>query len=252
MAPGVSSDKSRYLVDARTLVAGGVALVVSGVLVALFLWMVAPAAAREVKAACAGLRPTLSNPALCPEGQDSCTLPQPAPDFTVTAHDGRQIQLSQFRGKVVLLNFWASWCAVCKAEKPSLRAMSAELSSDDYVVVTLASDAEWAKVLLAIALAHNPAQVPDKFKDAQAAAPTMEEALSIYGKAMPRGTPYQVFLDQPSGDDNLGQVAQRWGIEKVPESFLIDREGRIRYYFVNKRDWTASVAATCIRSLVDE
>jgi hypothetical protein len=60
-----------------------------------------------------------------------------------------------------------------------------------------------------------------------------------------------VFLDPPNGDSNIGAIASSWGITAVPESALIDRNGNIRAYFVNKRDWQSPVAETCIRSVID-
>jgi peroxiredoxin len=196
---------------ATRIAAIGVVGVAAVIVVGMFVWMVPPAAAREAKAACGGLRPTMTNPAL---GQ----LPTVAPDFTVTGHDGKQVKLSDFRGKVVLLNFWASWCGVCKSEKPSLEEMTRHMAGDQFAVVTLASDKEW-----------KPVQ-----------------------EALPNGSPFQVFLDPPAGDDNLGQIATAWGIKAVPESFIVDRTGRIRHYFVNKRDWDSGVAETCLQSLIDE
>jgi hypothetical protein len=60
-----------------------------------------------------------------------------------------------------------------------------------------------------------------------------------------------VLLDPPPGDENIGKITASWGIAKVPESALIDRQGNIRAYFVNKRDWTLPVAETCLRSVID-
>jgi len=241
------AEKSAYLIDVRTLVALGLSGLFAAILIGFYLWMVRPAAAREALAACNGLRPSPGNDALG-------TLPVAAPDFTVKTHDGTPVQLSQFRGKVVLLNFWASWCGVCEIEKPSVFHVAEDLGdADDFVVLSLASDTDWANVLVALSKAHNPSAVPDKFKKVPPDRPTMDEALQIYGRAVPNGTPYQVMLDKPvSGDGSIGTIAKAWGVEKVPDSFLIDRMGRIRYYFSNKRDWGASVAQTCLQSVIDE
>jgi len=248
--PVPATKSGTYLVDVRTLVVVGVTGLLAAVLVGFYLWMVRPSAAREAQAACAGLLPQKINKALNPE---LGTLPVVAPDFTVTTHDGRQVQLSHFRGKVVLLNLWASWCGVCKTEKPSLYAITNELAADDVVVLTLASDTDWARVLVSLSCAHNPATVPERFcGDVKTAKPTMEEALAIYSRALPNGTPYQVMLDPPQGDENVGAIATAWGVKAVPESFVIDRLGRVRYYFDNKRDWNMSVAKTCLQSIVDE
>jgi peroxiredoxin len=245
-----------YLVDIRVLTAVGVCVATGLLLATLFVWMVKPASAREIQAACKGLQPTLSNPALCPDGDRRCTLPQPAPDFTVTSHDGKSVRLSDFRGKVVLLNFWASWCETCKTEKPSLAGMSRRLGGDDYAVLTLASDTDWAKVLLSLAVAHQPAAVPERFTrkaPESRAIPTLDEALAAYAQALPGGLPYAVYLDPPADDDaKVGAIGTAWGMTGVPESFLIDKQGRIRYYFVSKRDWTSSVADTCLQALIDE
>lgn len=174
--------------------------------------LIEPAAAREVQAACKGLRPSPDNP-------NFGSLPAVAPvNFSAQDHTGKMVNLADYRGKVVFLNFWASWCNVCKAEKPGLMEMTRELSSDDFVVLTLASDNAWDAVKA----------------------------------TLPNGAPFNVLLDPPKGDDSLGQIARSFGVKAVPDSFVIDREGKVRYYFVNKRDWHSDVAQTCLKALVDE
>ena len=157
---------------------------------ALFVWMTPRAAARETKAACEAMRSEAGIEAW------KSALPTAAHDFTAQDHMGRPVKLSDYRGKVVLLNFWASWCNVCRAEKPSLTSMTDEMAQDGFVVVTLASDHTWDDVR----------------------------------KVLPKGAPFQVLLDPPTDigrpgpadDDNIGAIAQSYGIEAVPESFLIE------------------------------
>src|SRR5690606_33458134 len=80
-----------------------------------------------------------------------------------------------------------------------------------------------------------------------------EEAMGIYGRELPRGSvPFRVFLDPPNGDDTIGVIAPSWGLDNVPETALIDRDGNIRAHFVNKRDGSSPVAQTCIRAVLDE
>ncbi len=81
---------------------------------------------------------------------------------------------------------------------------------------------------------------------------TITDALEAYRHALPNGVPFNVLLDKPNGDDTIGAIAAAWGIKAVPESALIDRQGNIRHYFVNKRDWQMPVAETCLRSVIDE
>jgi thiol-disulfide isomerase/thioredoxin len=228
-------------------IVGGAVALVGVVVVVAFLWMVPRAAVREVRAACAALRPEAeANKALCPDGAEHCRFPLPAPDFTALDRNGKPVHLSDFRGKVVLLNFWASWCHVCHEEKPKLNGLAEDLASDDFVVLALASDRRWSDVLLAIVAALAPGtRIP------QGELP-MSQVLGIYQQALPEGLPFQVALDPPGDDSNIGQITASWGIKLVPESALIDREGNIRAYFVNKRDWDSDVAETCLRSLIDE
>jgi thiol-disulfide isomerase/thioredoxin len=289
--------RSGVFLDARVLLVGGCVALIGVFVLAFFLWMVPNAAAREQKAACAGLgsQPPMP-PGLCPGG--NCKYPIPAPDFTAFDHNGKPVKLSDFRGKVVLLNFWASWCGLCKTEKPHLSDMAGELSSGDFVVIALASDRNWTDVLIAIVDALAPtsgmkavmaisgtddgaiAQItkiikthPDEhdqiltYLQAQhgkeyavkvdAAIPKgadvpLADALAAYKAALPDGVPFNVLLDPPDGDSNIGAIAAAWGIKAVPESALIDRQGNIRHYFVSKRDWQTPVAETCLRSVIDE
>ena len=237
----------------RTLLGAGFLALIGAAVLGLFLWMITPAAEREVRAACTGLNSAPPNAVLCPVGQESCSFPIAAPDFTVLGNDGKPVKLSSFRGKVVLLNFWASWCGVCKMEKPKIQEMANSMANDEFAVVTVASDRDWSKVLLAIVKALAP-NVPLQGADGKPLGdePTLQDALALYGRALPNGVPFSVYLDPPDGDGNIGAVAAAWGIKAVPESFLIDRAGNIRAYFVNKRDWTSGISETCIQSVIDE
>jgi thiol-disulfide isomerase/thioredoxin len=243
-AQGARTDDARrgVVVDPRAIAAGGAVAVIGLVVLAFFLWMVPNAAAREAKAACTGLRTT--GPAMC-NGRP-CQLPMDAPEFTALDNKGNPVKLSQFRGKVVLVNFWASWCGVCKTEKPKLVQMAEELAGDEFEVIALASDRSWSDVLLSLVESLSPRT---KLPDGDV---TMQQALDVYRRALPQGVPFDVYLDPPAGDGNIGAIAASWGIKAVPESALIDRQGRIRAYFVNKRDWQSPVAETCLRSVIDD
>ena len=197
--------------DGPKIAALGLVAVASALLVGYFVWMVQPAAAREAVAACNGMKANPKNKQLGP-------IPRPAPDFTVMSPKGKPVKLSEYKGKVVLVHFWASWCGACEQEKPSLTKMAEDLTGPDFQVVTIASDLDWSAV----------------------------------GKALPHGAPFQVFLDKPDEEGSIGPLTTSWGTTAVPESFLIDRKGRIRMYFDNRRDWDAPIAEACIQSIIDE
>jgi thiol-disulfide isomerase/thioredoxin len=248
--PELKADKARppgFAIDPRAMLVGGAVALIGVAVFALFLWMVPGAAEREIEAACRGLHPESElKPQLCPGGQP-CSAPVPAPDFTAQDITGHPVSLKSFRGKVVLLNFWASWCNVCKTEKPKLNEMASEMASkDDFVVLALASDRNWADAMAAVLESLAPEAAASLPKN-----PTMEQVSAGFGKALPHGTPFNVLLDPPEGDGNIGKIAASWGITAVPESALIDRQGNIRAYFGNRRDWKLPVVQTCLQSLID-
>jgi peroxiredoxin len=181
-----------------------------------FVLLVKPSVEREYRAACQGLRPAPPSQALTASGFRS--FPMPAPDFAVQDIHGNMRRLSEFRGQVVFLNYWATWCPPCKEEVPSIEALQDRLG-DDFVVLALASSSDWQPIV----------------------------------KEFPLGTNMTVLLDPPaSQDEQIGRIARAYGVPALPETFVIDRQGFIRYYFVNKRDWKSDVAVTCLRSVIDE
>lgn len=65
------------------------------------------------------------------------TVGQPAPDFTLRTVDGEQISLSQFKGKPVIINFWATWCPPCRLEMPALEEISHQAAEKGFVLLAV-------------------------------------------------------------------------------------------------------------------
>ena len=138
------------------------------------------------------------------------TDPTPVPDTSFTDPEGGTHSLADYRGKVVLLNFWATWCAPCREEMPSLDALQAELGGDDFQVV-------------AIAAGHNPAPAIEKF---------LTEA---------KITNLPVLLDPRQG------LARGMGVMGMPVTVLIDREGNEIARLIGGADWASEASKTLIR-----
>ena len=114
---------------------------------------------------------------------------EPAPNFKLQNLDGQSISLSDFRGKPVLLNFWATWCLFCHAEMPYFQEISEE----------------WSDRGLAV-LAINWGESPSKVK----------EFLQSQGLSLP------VLLDAKK------KVAQKYNVPPIPTTFFIDKDGIIQ------------------------
>ncbi len=113
---------------------------------------------------------------------------QPAPDFTIALLDGSWLTLSALRGKVVVVNFWASWCPPCADELPDLQRVWSAYSERGVTLVGVA------------------------FSDEEAAVRDFIERFS---------------LTYPVGLDENGRVAGRYGITGVPETFVVDANGNV-------------------------
>ncbi|HEY4930327.1 MAG TPA: TlpA disulfide reductase family protein [Terriglobales bacterium] len=111
-----------------------------------------------------------------------------APDFTVTDIDGRKLSLADYKGKVVLLDFWATWCGPCRTEIPRFVEMQNKYGTDGFQVIGVSMDDD--------------------------AKPVREFAQQ-----------YKLNYPVAVGDDRL---AERYGgVLGLPVNFIIDREGRI-------------------------
>lgn len=135
-----------------------------------------------------------------------------APDFTLTDMQGQQVSLSQFRGKVVVLNFWATWCPPCREEMPSMERLYREFESQGLV-------------MLAVNVEANGKQMVAKFL-----------------QKTPHSFP--ILLDS----DNIAQNA--YGVFRFPESFIIDRNGVVVEKIIGGRDWMSGSIFKLINFLI--
>ena len=138
------------------------------------------------------------------ENQDSAARELPAaPDFTLTDQNGVRHTLSDYKGKVVLLNFWATWCGPCKMEMPDLQAVCEDYgkNQEDVVILGVAN--------------------PKTSSQPQNADVTTEEVAAFLQEG---GYTY------PTAMDETGQVFLQYGVSAFPTTFMITPEGKVYGY----------------------
>ncbi len=127
--------------------------------------------------------------------------PRPAPELGFTARDGTPRRLADFRGKVVLVNLWATWCGPCVEEMPSLDRLQAKLGP----------------ALLVLAVSED--------RGGESAVAPFLEKLKLGHLA--------VYLDPKNG------AIKAFGVQGLPTSFLIGRDGRVRAMLEGSTTWDA-------------
>lgn len=139
--------------------------------------------------------------------------PTPAPALALPGLGGKPVDLAAFRGKVVLVNFWATYCKPCRDEMPSLDRLRARLAPRGFEVVgvDIAEDAATVNQFLA--------KVPVAF---------------------------------PLALDGDGGTMGKWKAIALPTSFLVDRQGRLRARLTGGADWEQADLAAKIETLLAE
>ncbi len=139
--------------------------------------------------------------------------PRPLPDVPVTDIDGTSRSLSEYRGRLVLLNMWATWCAPCRAEMPGLDALQARLGGDDFQVVL-------------VAVGRNPPAAIRRFFSEVG----IENLDSLRDPKMKLAAPLGVF--------------------GLPVTLLVDPEGREVGRLVGDADWDSPEAVRFLATLL--
>ena len=202
MAPRGQGTAAAERISGVGVIALALFTLVGGALVFGFASSLWPALERQAEAACRPLEPALRT--------------GPAPTWAVQDLDGAPVRLEDFRGKFVVLNFWATWCEPCIGEWPQIDRLAERFADrDDIVVLTISIDS-----------------------DRELIAPFLERmALS--------GTHTRVLWDPEQA------INKAYGSEKIPDTFFIGRDGRLLHHYVNIRDWGKPAAYRCVASMAD-
>ena len=135
-----------------------------------------------------------------------------APDFTLAGLGREEISLAGLRGRVVILDFWATWCPPCVPELLVMNRFAPRLG-DDVRLIAASVDTTGEGKVEAFLKSHGLASLP-------------------------------VWLDPG------GEVARRYGTVKFPETFIIDRDGRISEKYIGPVDWSGEAVGTRIEKLI--
>jgi thiol-disulfide isomerase/thioredoxin len=146
------------------------------------------------------------------EGLDRISPPQDPPAGVFVAQDGSTHHLGEFKGRGMVVNMWATWCAPCVAEMPSLQALSKALAPHDIAVLPLSSDRGGADVVRAWYQAHGITALP-------------------------------VLLDPK------GAMATAFNARGIPTTVIIDTAGKVVARLEGAADWAAPDAQALIQKL---
>jgi thiol-disulfide isomerase/thioredoxin len=124
---------------------------------------------------------------------------------------GRPADLADYRGQVVLLNFWATWCEFCKDEVASMKKLQEQLAGHPLAI-------------LAVNFGESTSRVREYARQLAATA--------------------RVLLDADRDS------ARAWRVRVIPSSFLIDADGRVRYSVIGNLDWSAEESVRTVRALL--
>jgi peroxiredoxin len=134
-----------------------------------------------------------------------------APAIDLMTTDGRPLSLQALRGKVVLVNFWATWCEPCIREMPSLQQLRDQFHTEGFEI-------------LAVNYQEGPARINSFVEKLQLSLPVVR--------------------------DTDGSVARAWGARIFPANYLVDRAGNIRHSMTGAADWTSPSLVSTIRALL--
>jgi len=151
-----------------------------------------------------------SPPSTAPDGPPG--VGQLAPDFTLSDLAGKPVSLADFRGKVVIVNFWATWCPPCRAEMPSMELLHRELADEGLVLLAVNIEKTGRQTVPGF-LATSPHSFPVLFDDKE-------------------------------------EVQKRYGVYKFPESFIVRKDGVIDDKVIGAIDWAHPQSIAYFRDLL--
>jgi peroxiredoxin len=138
---------------------------------------------------------------------------KPAPNFDTIDLNGDIWSLSKLKGQVVFINFWATWCAPCREEMPSMQRLYAKLPKDKFKMIALYNR-------------DKPAIVKDFVA--------------------------KLGINMPILDDQENIIGKRYGLTGLPETFIVDKQGVIREKFIGPAEWDTPRFVAMLTKYINE
>ncbi len=146
------------------------------------------------------------------QGRSGVKVGAVAPDFQLWDLSGNPVTLSSYRGTVVFINFWATWCGPCRVEMPAMEALYREFGRKDFEILAVSTDQQ--------------------------------------GPAVTRPFRDELGLTFPILHDSDFRVGVAYGARTLPMTFLVDRRGVITHRIFGARDWQSPEGRQLIKTLV--
>jgi len=143
----------------------------------------------------------------------AATVGNPAPDFDTVDLNGDIWSLSKMQGQVVFVNFWATWCAPCREEMPSMQKLYTEMPADKFKMIALFNNDKPASVKNFIA---------------------------------------KLGLTIPILSDEYNIIGTKYGLTGVPETFIVDKKGVIREKFIGPAQWDSPEYVQMLMKYINE
>jgi peroxiredoxin len=137
-----------------------------------------------------------------------------APDFSLKDLNGKKVEIKQFKGKIIFLNFWATWCGPCKEEIPSLEVLHQQFQEKNFVLLTISVDYEGLK--------------------------PVQDFISKHHYTFP------VLLDPNC------EVLDLFEVKRIPTTFIIDKRGRMIGRAIGPRNWKSPEVFSLINLLIEK
>jgi peroxiredoxin len=137
-----------------------------------------------------------------------------APDFSLRDLNGKKVGIKQFKGKIIFLNFWATWCGPCKEEMPTLEVLHQQFKEKNFILLTISVDYEGIK--------------------------PVQEFINKHQYTFP------ILLDPKCETLDLFEV------KGIPTTFLIDKKGKMIGKAIGPRDWKSPEVASLLNLLIEK